>query len=356
MASLELNNYKNPHRLFLYAAATAAKSLQSCPLCATPLTAAHHAPPSLGFSRQEHWSELPFPSPMHESEKWKGSHWVLSDSSRPHGLQPTRLVRPWEFPGKSTGVGCHCLLHSFCRALAKLGGWKDSWPGLGYVAYPWTSHWGPCRGLGFSDPTSDRSLTLERGFNLALPYGLKKTVAAHSSTLAWKVPWTEEPGRLQSMGSRRVGRDWATSFLYRSSVYSCHLFLISSASVRSIPFLSFIEHIFAGNIPLVSLIFLKRSLVFPILLCSSISLHWSLKKAFLSPLAILWNSAFQWVYLSFSPFLYTSLLFIAIFKASSESHFAFLHFFFWGMVLIPCLLYNVTNLRPQFITYSVYQI
>ena len=39
--------------------------------CATPETAAHQAPPSLGFSRQEHWSGLPFPSPMHESEKWK---------------------------------------------------------------------------------------------------------------------------------------------------------------------------------------------------------------------------------------------------------------------------------------------
>ena len=38
-------------------------------LCATPETAAHQAPWSLGFSRQEHWSGLPFPSPMHESEK-----------------------------------------------------------------------------------------------------------------------------------------------------------------------------------------------------------------------------------------------------------------------------------------------
>ena len=38
-------------------------------LCATPETAAHQAPPSLGFSRQEHWSGLLFPSPMHESEK-----------------------------------------------------------------------------------------------------------------------------------------------------------------------------------------------------------------------------------------------------------------------------------------------
>ena len=38
-------------------------------LCATPEMAAHQAPPSLGFSKQEHWSGLPFPSPMHESEK-----------------------------------------------------------------------------------------------------------------------------------------------------------------------------------------------------------------------------------------------------------------------------------------------
>ena len=38
-------------------------------LCATPQTAAHQAPPSLGFSRQEYWSGLPFPSPVHESEK-----------------------------------------------------------------------------------------------------------------------------------------------------------------------------------------------------------------------------------------------------------------------------------------------
>ena len=81
-------------------------------LCATPQTSAHQAPPSLGFSRQEHWSGLPFPSPMHESEKCKWSHSVLSDSdsSGPHGLQPTRLLCPWDFPGKSAGVGCHCLL------------------------------------------------------------------------------------------------------------------------------------------------------------------------------------------------------------------------------------------------------
>ena len=72
--------------------------------------AAHQAPPSLGFSKQEHWNGLPFPSPVHESEKWKWNRSVMSDSQRPHRLQPTRLLHPWDLPGKSTGVGCHCLL------------------------------------------------------------------------------------------------------------------------------------------------------------------------------------------------------------------------------------------------------
>ena len=49
-------------------------------LCATTEMAAHQAPPSLGFSRQEHWSGLPFPSPMYEREKWKWSHSVVPNS------------------------------------------------------------------------------------------------------------------------------------------------------------------------------------------------------------------------------------------------------------------------------------
>jgi len=113
-------------------------------------------------------------------------------------------------------------------------------------------------------------------------------------------------------------------------------------NVREFPFLHtlssisvFIVSIFAWNVALVSIIFLKRSLVFPILLFSSISFNWSLRTAFLSLLAILWNSAFKWEYLSFSPLPLASLLFSAICKASSDSHFAFSHFFFLGMVLIP---------------------
>ena len=130
-----------------------------------------------------------------------------------------------------------------------------------------------------------------------------------------------------------LSRSWR-SFLYSSSVYYFHLFLISSAFVRSMPLLSFIVTIFEWNVPLVSLIFLKRSLAFPILLFCSIFLHSSLRKAFLSLLVILWNSAFKWDYLSFSPLPVAPLLFSAICKASSDNHFAFLHFFFLGMDLI----------------------
>ena len=70
-------------------------------LCATPETAAHQAPPSLGFSRQEHGSGLPFPSPMHESEKWKWGQSCLipsdpMDCSPPgssvHGIFQARVL------------------------------------------------------------------------------------------------------------------------------------------------------------------------------------------------------------------------------------------------------------------------
>ena len=48
---------------------------------------------------------------------------------------------------------------------------------------------------------------------------LEKAMATHSSTLAWKIPWTEEPGRLQSMGSLRVGHNWVTSLSLFTFMY-----------------------------------------------------------------------------------------------------------------------------------------
>ena len=73
----------------------------------------------------------------------------------------------------------------------------------------------------------------------------------------------------------------------------------------------------------------------------------SLRKAYLSLLAIFWNSTFKWVYLSFSPLLFTSLPFTAICKASSNSHFAFLHFFFLEMVFIKLYLYQNANFKTS---------
>ena len=144
------------------------------------------------------------------------------------------------------------------------------------------------------------------------------------------------------------------SFLYSSSMYCCY-FLIFCASLRSLLSLSFIVPILAWNIPLISLIFLNRSLVFPILMFNYISLHCSFKKAFLLPLAVLWNSAFSWVYLSLSPLPFNSLLSSDICKAFSDNHFAVLNFFFFGMVLIA-VPYNVMNFSLWFFRYSVCQI
>ena len=82
-----------------------AKSLQSCPTLCNPRDGSLRGSPSLGFSRQENWSGLPFPSPMHESEKWKWSREVaqscptLSDpmdcsppGSSIHGIFQARVL------------------------------------------------------------------------------------------------------------------------------------------------------------------------------------------------------------------------------------------------------------------------
>ena len=59
-------------------------------------------------------------------------------------------------------------------------------------------------------PISSNRITPETTLPLSLVFR-HDSMAPHSKTLAWKIPWTEEPGRLQSMGSLRVGHDWATS-------------------------------------------------------------------------------------------------------------------------------------------------
>ena len=92
--------------------AAAAKSLQSCPTLCDPIdnSPPGSTVPGILQARTLEWGAISFSNAW--SEKWKWSRSVMSDSSQPHGLQPTRCLRPWDFPGKSTGVGCHCLLRN----------------------------------------------------------------------------------------------------------------------------------------------------------------------------------------------------------------------------------------------------
>ena len=94
------------------------------------------------------------------------------------------------------------------------------------------------------------------------------------------------------------------------------------------------------KVPFIYLIFLNRTLIFPILLFSSVSLHCSFKKTFLSLLAILWNSAFSQVYFSLPPFPFISLFFSAICKALPYC------ISFSGDYFGHHSLYSVTNFHP----------
>ena len=87
-------------------AAAAAKSLQSCSTLCDPIDGSPPGSPVPGILQG--WVAISFSNAW--KWKWKWSCSVVSESSQPHGLQPTRLLHPWDFPGKSTGVGCHCLL------------------------------------------------------------------------------------------------------------------------------------------------------------------------------------------------------------------------------------------------------
>ena len=92
--------------------------------------------------------------------------------------------------------------------------------------------------LGGSKITADgdcsheikRCLLLGRKVITNLDSIMEKAMAPHSGTLAWKIPWTQEPGRLQSMGSRRIGHSWATSL----SLFTFIMRLLSSSSLSAI--------------------------------------------------------------------------------------------------------------------------
>ena len=96
---------------------------------------------------------------------------------RPCVLEPTRLLCPWGRPGTSTGVGCYVLLLNRATQVS-LG-----FPGDSVVKSP---------------PANAGDVSSIQG---VWKDPLEKEMAAHSSILIWEIPWTEEPGGLQSMGS-----------------------------------------------------------------------------------------------------------------------------------------------------------
>ena len=114
----------------------------------------------------------------------------MSDPQRPHGLQPSSLLHPWDFPGKSTGVGCHFLLQ--CRKVKSESEVAQSCLTLSDPM--------DCSLPGSSIHGIFQARVLEWGA-IASPKGM----ATNSCILAWRIPWTVEPGRPQPMGSQRVG-------------------------------------------------------------------------------------------------------------------------------------------------------
>ena len=144
----------------------------------------------------------------------------MSNSTQPHRQQPTRLPCPWDSPGKNTGLGCHFLLQcmkvksesevaQLCLTLSDP--MECSLPGSSVhgIFQARVPEW---RASAFSENScyfkakDHRSQYPNAGEGVEKREGLW-AMAPHSSTLAWKIPWTEEPGRLHSMGSLRVGHD-----------------------------------------------------------------------------------------------------------------------------------------------------
>ena len=135
----------------------------------------------------------------------------MSDPQRPHGLQPSRLLRPWDFPGKSTGVGCHCLL------ILKEMSPKYSLEGLmlnvksqyfGHLTHfkrSWC--WEGLRAGGKGD---------DRWWDGWMASPTQWTWVWVKSGSWW---WTGRPGVLRFMGSQRVLHNWATELKWTDSLH-----------------------------------------------------------------------------------------------------------------------------------------
>ena len=183
----------------------------------------HQAPPSMGFSRQEYWSGLPFMTNLNSILKSR-------DITLPTKVH---LVQAMVFPVVMYGCESWTIKKAKCWRIDAFELW--CWRRL--LRVPWT-----LKGLSrrsnqsilkeISPGCSLEGLMLKlklraspvaqmvkrlpaiwetQVWSLGWEDLLEKEIATHSSIPAWRIPGTEEPGRLQSMGSQRVGHDWATS-------------------------------------------------------------------------------------------------------------------------------------------------
>ena len=146
------------------------KSLSRAQLVATPWTAAHQAPPSMGFPRQEYWSGVPLPSPYMVSRLFNK---LLEISIR------IDFLLDYFAEGKGTPVQYSCLQNPMDG-----GAWKAAVHGV----------------------AEGRTRLSHFTFTFHF-HALEKKMATHSSVLACRVPGTGEPAGLPSMGSHSVGHD-----------------------------------------------------------------------------------------------------------------------------------------------------
>ena len=153
-------------------------------------------------------------------KQFQGVPWVLTQS--PLHVRPLRMT--FVMGGNS---------HAGSRQITLPASWKTCMQVKMQLNWTWKMDWFQigkeiCQGCILSpgllnlyseyimwnarlDEVQARIKIARRNIN-NLRYAVEKAMAPHSSTLAWKIPWTEEPGRLQSVGSRRVWHNWAISF------------------------------------------------------------------------------------------------------------------------------------------------
>ena len=140
----------------------------------------------------------------------------MSDSVRPHRRQPTRLPRPWDSPGKNTGVGCHFLLQ--CMTV-KSG--SEVLSRVWLLATPWTAAYQACPSMGFSRQEYWSGVPLPSPICNAVESKVEISMGSLDSLgvmrhIAGRGNWTSAKG---------LAHRWQPGSLLHSPAWVCHLLL-----------------------------------------------------------------------------------------------------------------------------------